>query len=165
MGMLVRFAKLWAAMGLLAAVWGIGRIPRAEGGAWVHPVAARPGPVRILRFDASVGILVKGEKATLCYRVENAKSIRISPFIAGVYPWAAHCLEIVPEHTTHYTLLAEGFDGTVAAQSVTLAVEAAPQTPPPVLDYADEGAGRRYSMAAAEPAECVSAGGASSRRS
>jgi len=26
----------------------------------------------------------------------------------------------VPEHTTHYTLLAEGFDGTVAARSFTL---------------------------------------------
>jgi hypothetical protein len=103
---------------------------------------------------------MKGEKATLCYRVENAKSVRISPFITGVYPWAAHCLEIVPEHTTHYTLLAEGFDGTVAAQSVTLAVQAAPQTPPPVLDYADEEPGWRYSVAAAE-----SAAGVSRRRS
>ena len=163
--MLVRFAKLWAALGLLAAVWGIGRMPRAEGGAWVHLAAARPGPVRILRFDASVGILVKGEKARLCYRVENAKSVRISPFITGVYPWAEHCLEIVPEHTTHYTLLAEGFDGTVAAQSVTLAVEAAPQTPPPMLDYADERAGRPYSVAVAEPSAGASAEGASSRRS
>jgi hypothetical protein len=152
MGMLVRCGKFWAALALLSAVWGIGEIPRAGAGAWIHPAAAWPGPVRILRFDASVGILVKGEKATLCYRVENAKSVRISPFVTSAYPWAEHCLEILPEHTTHYTLLAEGFDGTVAAQSVTLAVEAAdPQAPPPPLDDARDEAGRRHVVAVGEP--------------
>lgn len=158
--MLARFSKVAAAAGIVAAVWVIAQAPQPAGGSWVHARAARPGPVRMVRFYASVGMLVKGEKATLCYRVENAKSVRISPFISGVYPWAAHCLVIVPEHTTHYTLLAEGFDGTVAARSVTLAVQAAPVLPPPVLDYADCRLGRRYSVA--EPG---SAGDASSRRS
>jgi hypothetical protein len=156
--MLVRFSKIIAAAGILAAVWAIGQAPRPAGGPWVRATAARPGPVRIVRFYASVGMLVKGEKANLCYRVENAKSVRISPFISGAYPWAEHCLVIVPEHTTHYTLLAEGFDGTVAAQSVTLAVQAAPLAPPPVLDYADRWLGPRYP--AAGPA-----GDVSSRRS
>jgi hypothetical protein len=59
----------------------------------------------------------------LCYGVENAKSVRISPSIPGVYPSTNRCLEIVPERTTHYTILAEGFDGRVATQSFTLAVQ------------------------------------------
>jgi len=157
--MLAGFSKIFAAAGIVAAVWAVGQAARPADGPWVHAPAAR-GPVRILRFYASVGILVKGEKATLCYRVENAKSVRISPFISGVYPWAEHCLVIVPEHTTHYTLLAEGFDGTVAAQSVTLAVEAAPPSPPPVLDYAEGWRGPRYS-----PATAGFGGDVASRRS
>lgn len=134
--MLARTSKLFAAAGILALLWMARRAPLPAGGSWVHATALRPGPVRIVRFYASVGILVKGDKATLCYRVENAKSVRISPFTSGVYPWAEHCLVIFPEHTTHYTLLAEGFDGTVAARSVTLAVEAAPAPQSPPLDYA-----------------------------
>lgn len=44
----------------------------------------------------------------------------------GVYPSLSHCLEIVPDHTTHYTILAEGYDGAVATKSFTLAVRAIP---------------------------------------
>jgi hypothetical protein len=54
----------------------------------------------------------------------------------GVYPTHRHCLEIVPEHTTHYTLQAEGFDGTVAIRSFTLAVQDVPARTPENLHYA-----------------------------
>jgi hypothetical protein len=56
--------------------------------------------------------------------------------IEEVYPFPNHCLEIVPEHTTHYTLLAEGYDGAVAAKSFTLQVEAEEDSPPQVVNYA-----------------------------
>ena len=95
------------------------------------------GPVRILEFYASVGAILPGERAMLCYGVENAKSVRISPILRGVYPSSNHCLEIVPEHTTHYTLLAEGYDGVVATKSFTLQVAAEEAPPPQVLDYTE----------------------------
>ena len=38
--------------------------------------------------------------------------------------------------STHYTLLAEGFDGTVAARSFTLAVQSLPAPKPSGLQYA-----------------------------
>jgi hypothetical protein len=135
--MLFRFAKLWIVAGLLAILWALGSIPREGSDSFVRTVGAKPGPVRILQFYASVGSLTKGDKALLCYGVENAKAVRISPMLQGVYPSPKRCVEIVPEHTTHYTLLAEGYDGKVAAQSVTLAVMSAPEPSAEPADYAE----------------------------
>jgi len=42
----------------------------------------------------------------------------------------------VPEHTTHYTLQAVGYDGTVAIRSFTLPVQEAPPSLPELLNYA-----------------------------
>jgi hypothetical protein len=125
--MLSFLAKLSAAVVLLAALfaWNPGQKP-----------LTRPGTVRILRFYASVGVVLTGESAELCYGVENAKSVRISPPVPGVYPSAGRCLQVEPEHTTHYTILAEGFDGKVAVQSLTLPVQTAPQAPAPAVHYA-----------------------------
>jgi hypothetical protein len=117
-----RFARIWVALGVLAGVWGLSSIHRAGERSWVRPLGTRVGPVRILQFYASVGSITMGQKAQLCYGVENAKSVRISPAIPGTYPSLSHCLEIVPQRTTHYMILAEGFDGGVATQSFTLAV-------------------------------------------
>lgn len=134
--MRVRLAKLCVAAGLLLALWGLAALRRSDPRVWVHATTAKPGPVRILQFYASVGTLAPGQKAQLCYGVENAKAVRISPMLQGVYPTHSHCLEIVPEHTTHYTLQAEGFDGTVAIRSFTLAVQAVPARTPENLNYA-----------------------------
>jgi hypothetical protein len=68
---------------------------------------------------------MRGDKAQLCYGVANAKSVRISPSLEPVAPAANRCLDIVPEHTTHYTILAEGFDGNVVTRVITLVVETA----------------------------------------
>jgi len=140
-------AKLLVAAGLLLALWGLSVLRRSDSRVWVHPVNAKPGPVRILQFYASVGTLVPGERAQLCYGVENAKAVRISPMMKGVYPTHSHCVEIVPEHTTHYTLQAEGFDGTVAIRSFTLAVQDAPVRAPENLDVAGVGLRRNVIVA------------------
>jgi len=94
-----------------------------------------PGAVRILRFYASVGMVAPGETAQLCYSVENARLVRISP-MQSAWPAQDRCFDVVPEHTTHYTLLAEGFDGTVAARSFTLSVQSLPAAGPRGLQYA-----------------------------
>jgi hypothetical protein len=124
-GMLFRLSRIWIALGLLVAVWALVSTRHVDSRAWVRPIGTRVGPVRILQFYASVGALTMGEKALLCYGVENAKSVRISPSpaVSEIYPSLSHCVEIVPTHTTHYTILAEGFDGRVAMQSFTLMVQ------------------------------------------
>ena len=129
------FSKVFFAVGLLVAMWGLSALDRSDRHTWVHPAGAS-GPVRILQFYASTGIVAAGEKARLCYSVENAKSVRISPMMQEVYPFPNHCLEIEPEHTTHYTLLAEGYDGTLDARSLTLPVQAAPPAHAETLNVA-----------------------------
>jgi len=129
-------AKILGGVALLLAMWGLNSVDRPQTRAWLRPAGTPPGPVRILRFYASVGLVVTGESAQLCYGVENAKSVRISPPLPGVYPSARHCLQVVPEHTTHYTILAEGYDGRVAMQSLTLPVESAPALRAPSVNYA-----------------------------
>ncbi len=121
--MLFRFTKFWVTIGLMLALWGLSKVREPQNSTWLRPIGTGPGPVRIIQFYASVGTVIAGQKALLCYGVENAKSVRISPMLSGVYPSQNHCLEVVPEHTTHYTLLAEGYDGRVATQSFTLAVQ------------------------------------------
>jgi hypothetical protein len=133
--MLFRFTRIWVALGALAALWGVSLI-RSDSRMVIRPLGTRAGPVRILNFYASVGAVTVGQKALLCYGVENAKSVRISPPVQGIYPSPNHCVEVIPERTTHYTILAEGFDGRVIAQSFTLPVQQPSFKPRPV-QYAD----------------------------
>jgi hypothetical protein len=133
--MLSRFARIFLAVGVLVALWGLSMARRPDGQVWVHPLDTRPQPVRILRFYASVGSLAPGQSARLCYSVENAKVVRISP-MQSAWPAQDRCFDVVPEHTTHYTLLAEGFDGTVATRSFTLSVQSLPGARPSGLQYA-----------------------------
>jgi len=121
-------------------MWGLGTVRRSDPHAWVRPIGSRPGPVRILQFYATVGSLTAGQKALLCYGVENARSVRISPMLQGVYPALSRCVEILPEHTTHYMIMAEGYDGQVATRSFTLAVQAVPVSPR-ILNYAEAARG------------------------
>lgn len=133
--MVHRFAKPIGAVALLLALWALNSVRDGGPREWAHPAGA-PVPVRILRFYASAGTIAPGEAAQLCYEVANARSVRISPMLPGVYPSVSHCLDVRPEHTTHYTILAEGYDGGVAVRSVTLEVEDAPGAPPRILQFA-----------------------------
>lgn len=133
--MAVRFAKPFVALALMLGLCALGTAPRPEGESWVRAAGAAPGPVRILHFYSTVGSLKAGETAMLCYAVENAKLVRIAPLLGGVFPSTNRCLEVVPLHTTHYTILAEGFDGHVAMQSLTLAVDVTPRAAPQPREY------------------------------
>ena len=134
--MLFRFTRIWVALGALAALWGATLLRRPEPRATIRPLGIRSGPVKILNFYANVGAVTAAQKALLCYGVENAKSVRISPTVPGVYLALNRCLEVVPERTTHYTILAEGYDGAVATQSFTLPVQP-PVLKPRVVQYAE----------------------------
>jgi hypothetical protein len=133
-----RIYKLAAATGVMFLFcYGVSLRRPDDRQAFVRPAGAPPRPVRILMFYASSGMLVTGEKAQLCYGVENAKSVSIAPLTGDMMPSARRCLEIVPKHTTHYTILAEGYDGKVAMKSLTLAVRAPEVTPGPAVNWAD----------------------------
>ena len=121
--MALRLGKLLAAVSLMLAVWALGTNRGTTSESWVRPAGTAPGPVKILQFYSSVGSIRAGEKAMLCYGVVNAKSVRIAPLLEGEEPSSKRCLEVSPIHTTHYTILAEGFDGHVAMQSLTLPVD------------------------------------------
>jgi len=127
-------SRLSLAVGLMAGVWALSLL-RGPGGGWVEPqpVETGRGPARILRFYASVGAVSPGQQVQLCYAVENARSIRISPLMQDLYPASNRCLAVAPLHTTHFTLMVEGYDGSVAARSFTLPVQILPPPAPPEL--------------------------------
>jgi hypothetical protein len=128
-------AKVWTGIAMLMAVWCVSQLGLPEEGSWTV-LPGKEGKVRILQFRASVGALMVGEKAQLCYGVANARSVRIAPMTAQVYPASNRCLEIGPRHTTHYTLMAVGYDGSVATRSLTLAVQTIPLEIPVPREYA-----------------------------
>ncbi|MBV9745777.1 MAG: hypothetical protein JO099_18605 [Acidobacteriia bacterium] len=127
--------KWLAGIVLLLGVWGLAQLSAPENGSWAQ-VPGTLGRVRILRFRASVGALIVGQKAQLCYGVENARSVRIAPVAATVDPSPNRCMEIGPRHTTHYTIMAVGYDGSVATRSLTLAVQAPLPEVPEVREFA-----------------------------
>ncbi len=71
--MLSRFARIFLAVALLVALWGLSMARRPGSQVWVHPLdTEHPGPVRILRFYASVGSLTPGQTAqALLFRAER----------------------------------------------------------------------------------------------
>jgi hypothetical protein len=140
--MAIRLSKLLAAAGLMAAVWGVNAFRQPDNRVWVRAGGAAQGRVRIVRFFGSAGPLARGQKASLCYDVENARSVRISPMMQQLSPSTSHCVEVEPTHTTHYTLVAEGFDGQFATESITVSVEADAPPPPRPVQYAVAGRSR-----------------------
>jgi hypothetical protein len=81
--------------------------------------AKAPEPVRITNFYASPENPFRGEKAMLCYGVENADAVTLDPPVDRVWPALTHCIEVVPAKGTTYTLTASRGAST-ASQSVTV---------------------------------------------
>ena len=99
---------------------------------WMRPARFRatprpvtssaPNVVRITQFYAASPAIGRGDKTLLCYGVENARTVRLSPPVERVWPAATRCFEVIPPHTTTYTLTAEDKDGQAATQSVVIEV-------------------------------------------
>lgn len=84
---------------------------------------------KVTQFYAPQPLLPKGLKGTLCYGVENAKKVELSPAVEEVWPSLSHCIEIAPKVKTKYTLTAYGDDGSKDTKTVDVNVGA----PPPKL--------------------------------
>lgn len=78
--------------------------------------------MKITAFYAVPGVLARGEKAKLCYGVENAASVQLTPPVERVWPSVARCVEIAPLKPTTYTLTAAAAAGPAASQSLTVEV-------------------------------------------
>ena len=78
--------------------------------------------VRITQFYAAEAKVGAGDKTMLCYGVENAKTVRLSPPVEEVWPAATRCFDVIPPHTTRYVLTAEDAVGQAVSQSATIEV-------------------------------------------
>lgn len=95
---------------------------------------ARPqkaASLKINQFYASAPAIARGDQALLCYGVENARAVRITPGVEPVSPAYNRCIQVSPKDSTTYTLTAEGEDGSTATATLTLQVVrgAKPQAP------------------------------------
>ena len=100
--------------------------------------------VRILQFYAREGSVTEGSNTVICYGVVNAKSVRITPAVAEVYPALNRCIEAVPDRKTEYTLTAEGNDGRTVKASFSLAVHPDLETVPQITSFQVGGQQKDY---------------------
>jgi hypothetical protein len=86
-----------------------------------QPAPQHTAPVRITQFYATLPQLARGEKELLCYGVENAKTVWLSPPRRELSAALSRCIDVDPAETTTYTLTAEGESGSTSQQvTVTL---------------------------------------------
>lgn len=82
--------------------------------------------VRILQFYANTPEVIEGERAVLCYGVQNAESVRLEPAVEELKPAVNRCLSIMPAGSATYRLIASGAGGSEVSASFTLNVKPAP---------------------------------------
>ena len=87
------------------------------------PPPASP-PARITQLYISPPEAARGEKTLLCYGVENAKAVWLSPPRRELTTALSRCVDIEPTATTTYTLTVEG-EGGPLKQDVTVTIGAA----------------------------------------
>jgi hypothetical protein len=105
-----------AVTGILTGCSGPGR--RAE-----TPAAAPADPgAKITQFYTTVPQLARGEKALICYGVENARAVSLAPPRQELSAALSRCVEVTPEADTTYTLTAEGADGKSVTRDLKIAV-------------------------------------------
>ncbi|MEZ5356194.1 MAG: hypothetical protein R2762_26465 [Bryobacteraceae bacterium] len=80
-------------------------------------------PAKITQFYASPPAIPPGDRALLCYGVEDTKTVRLDPDVDRIAPSLARCIEVRPKSTTVYTLYAAGADGVEAQAAATVAID------------------------------------------
>src|SRR4029077_18787909 len=87
------------------------------------PDSKDPGP-KITQFYTTVPQLARGERALICYGVENARAVSLTPPRQVLSAAVSRCVEVTPEADTTYTLTAEGTDGKSVTRDLKIAVGA-----------------------------------------
>jgi hypothetical protein len=78
---------------------------------------------KIISFYASPGIIHRGDTVEMCYGVSNAKSVKLDPPEANVWPSNDRCLQVSPKKTTTYTLTADDGKGNTKTATLTIQVK------------------------------------------
>ena len=78
---------------------------------------------KIIAFYASPGFIHRGDTVDMCYGVSNAKTVKLDPPDANVWPSANRCMQVTPKKTTTYTLTAEDAKGSTTTQQLTITVK------------------------------------------
>jgi len=89
-----------------------------------HATPPPRDPVRITQFYATKVRVPRGESASLCYGVDNAKAVRINPPVERLWPAMSRCFPVSPQETTTYTLIAEDSQGQTDSKSVLITATA-----------------------------------------
>jgi hypothetical protein len=84
------------------------------------------GRFNILGFYVTPAIVLKGQKAQLCYSVINAESVRIEPPVENVWPSLSRCVDVKPDKDTVYQLIAEDAQGNRKTARLTVKVTSRP---------------------------------------
>src|SRR3954454_8184810 len=92
-------------------------------GAHQTPATAAADPV-ITQLYAPEAIAI-GETGKICYGVENAKTVWISPPQRELSTAVARCIEVTPAGKTTYTLTVEGAGGKRITRDITAGIGAA----------------------------------------
>ena len=91
--------------------------------------AAAPAPpagegARITQLYTTSAQVARGEKALVCYGVENAKTVWMEPPRQELSAALSRCVEVFPTADTTYKLTAEGPDGGQVTRELKVAVGA-----------------------------------------
>jgi hypothetical protein len=122
--MTLRSATLTAAALLLAAC-SSQPAPPAGGAAANGQQPASTGP-RITQFYLTKPSVPRGESALLCYGVENASSVWLEPPRRELSAAQSRCVDVAPEKTTTFKLIAQSRDGRQVEREAELAVAGSP---------------------------------------
>ena len=87
------------------------------------PMARYGNSVKILQFYTGTREIAAGGKASLCYGVVNATSVRLDPPVEKVWPAVSRCFDVTPAKSTRYTLTAEGAKQATVSESIEIAVK------------------------------------------
>lgn len=90
------------------------------------PPEVRPAP-KITQFYASPAVVAPEDRTLLCYGVEGADEVTLTPPVEPVRPALSRCIEAWPKSTTEYVLKATGKGGESEARVKVIVDPKAPK--------------------------------------
>lgn len=87
----------------------------------------KPAP-KITQFYASPAIVAPGDRSLLCYGVEGATTLTLTPRVEEIKPALSRCIEVRPKTTTEYVLVADGSGGQTQSRTVITVDPKAPRS-------------------------------------